>query len=291
MLRVALFVPAVLVLLTVVGHRADPMYQWFLGRFIARLGGTPLYLTLLASAAFYGYAALRRVPMAFDALTAVLVALAFVSPHTLDLDTLVPPRALPILAAAAVQTAVGAASSGVRGAAWSGQPSWWPPRQSPCADRRGESSRTDRVPSGPDRRADRRRGVRRRLGRFLRTAGAATALLGSLVAMTGQVEHTGMISSWMVEVYPLVMAILIAGYGFVLGYRPSITFAWLIVSCWLAVMGYRGYLSLRRAVVGLDYIAIGMLLLGLAILTSMAKGGVLPGRFGDRRGKVSNAPN
>ena len=46
-LRVALFLPAVLVLLTVVGHRADPMYQWFLGRFISRLGGTPFYLTLL----------------------------------------------------------------------------------------------------------------------------------------------------------------------------------------------------------------------------------------------------
>jgi hypothetical protein len=40
-----------------------------------------------------------------------------------------------------------------------------------------------------------------RLGRLLRTAGAATALFGSMVAMTGRIEQTGMISSWMVEVH------------------------------------------------------------------------------------------
>jgi hypothetical protein len=130
-----------------------------------------------------------------------------------------------------------------------------------------------------------------RFGRFLRTAGSAMALLGSLLAMTGRIDPAVTSSPWMVEVYPLVMAILIASYGFVLGHRPSITIAWLIVSCWLAVLGCRGYVSLRRAVAGLDYIAIGMVLLGLAILTSMAKGGVLPGRLGDRRGKAPNAPS
>ena len=52
----------ILLLLAVVGHRDDPTYQWFLGRFISRLGGTPFYLTLLATAGFYAYAAVRRVP-------------------------------------------------------------------------------------------------------------------------------------------------------------------------------------------------------------------------------------
>ena len=290
-LHVALSLPAILVVLTVVGHRSDPMYQWFLGRFMLRLGGTPFYLALLASAAFYGYAALKRVPMALDFLTAVLVSLAFVSPHTLDLDTLVAPRALPMLAAAVVQTALGlhrrsawrsmlgtslavaSTTIALRRSArevikdWSRSIWPWPP----CSWSVRCSTIGLAVSCAP--------------------SGSVTALLGSLVAMAGRIEQTGMISSWMVEVYPLVMAILIAAYGLALGFGPSITVAWLIVSCWLAVMGCRGYVSLRRAVAGLDYIAIGMVLLGLAILTSMAKGGVLPGRIGDRRGKAPNAPN
>ena len=56
----ALLVPPILVFLTLVGHRADPTYQWFLERFVSRLGGTPFYLTMLISAGFYAYAALLR---------------------------------------------------------------------------------------------------------------------------------------------------------------------------------------------------------------------------------------
>ena len=54
----ALLVPPILVLLAFVGHRADPTYQWFLDRFVARLGGTPFYLTLVISAGFFAYAVL-----------------------------------------------------------------------------------------------------------------------------------------------------------------------------------------------------------------------------------------
>jgi hypothetical protein len=130
-----------------------------------------------------------------------------------------------------------------------------------------------------------------RLGRFLRTTGAAMALAGPLVAIGGPFEQTGMISSWMVEVYPLVMMTLIAVYGYYLGHRPSLAGASLILFFWLAVTGCRGYVCLRKTVGGLDYIAIGMLLLGLAVLTSMAKGGALPWKIGDRKREVSNAGN
>jgi len=290
-LHVALCLPAVLVLLTVVGHRADPMYQWFLGRFIDRLGGTPFYLTLLASAGFYGYAALRRVPAALDALTAVLVAMAFVSPHTLDLDTLVAPRALPILAAAAVQTAVGlrrrsawrcliGTACAVASTTIAMRPVGAGSHQGPLAFHLALTAVLVVGAAFDDR-----------LGRLLRSMGAAMALLGSLVAMTGRFEHIGGTPKWLVEAYPLVMAILIAGYGFVLGHRLSVTSAWLIVSFWLGAVSCRGYVPLREVVAGLDSIAIGMVLLGLAVLTSMAKGGVLPWRIGDRRGKAPNAPN
>ena len=90
-LRAALAVPSGLVVLAAVGDRPDDLYRGFLALFIARLGGTPLYLTLLAAAGFYAYAALRRVPLAVEALTAALAALAVVGPGTLDLHGLVAP--------------------------------------------------------------------------------------------------------------------------------------------------------------------------------------------------------
>jgi energy-converting hydrogenase Eha subunit E len=290
-LLAALFLPAILLFLTVVGHRTDPTYQWFLGRFIARLGGTPLSLTLLASTGFYAYAALRRVPMAFDALTAAMVALAFIGPHTLDLGGLVPPRALPILTAAIVQTAIGLR----RRDAWR------------CLIGTGCLVASTMIALRPIGAAGHQGPIafhlvltavlvlgaafNDRLGHVLRTTGAAMALLGSLVVLTGQIDRTGLIASWAIEVYPLGMSLMIVGYGFVLGHRTSLASAGLIVSAWLAAVGYRGYGSLRQVVAGIDYIAMGMVLFSLAVLTSMAKGGVQPWKMMDRRGKLPNAPD
>src|SRR5262249_22566439 len=103
LLRVALAVPLGLVGLTLVGHRDDLIYQEFRDIFVSRLGGDPLYLTLLPSAGFYAYAALRRVPLATEALTAGLLALAMVGPDALSGHRPGAPSALPILAAAALQ--------------------------------------------------------------------------------------------------------------------------------------------------------------------------------------------
>ena len=286
-LRIALVLPVILVLLTVVGHRAEPLYQWFLGCFVARLGGTPLFLTLIASAGFYAYATLRRVPGALDTLSAAMVALAFVAPQTLDLDGLVPPQALPILAAAMAQTVVGLrrrdagrcliGASGLVASAMIG--------------RGAIGGAGDPVPAtfhlvliavlvvGA--------AFDDRLGRLLRTAGAVLALLGALVVMMGPVERTGALPTWAVEVYPLVMSLMIASYGFMLGHRTSLASAGLIVIVWLAALACRGYASLRHVVAGLDYIAIGLVLFLLAVLTSMAKGGALPLRIVDGKGKAA----
>jgi hypothetical protein len=53
------------------------------------------------------------------------------------------------------------------------------------------------------------------------------------------------------------------------------------------VLGWRAYCVLRPLAPGLDYIAIGLVVFSLAVLTSMAKGGVLT-RWGD--GGKSKAP-
>jgi hypothetical protein len=288
-LRAALILPAILTFLTLCGHRADPTYQWFLGRFIARLGGTPLYLTLLASAGFYAYAMVRRVPLAFDALTAAMVVLGFVAPQSLDLDELVLPRALPILTAAVLQTAMGLrhrdgwrcliGAGGLAASAMIALPATGAGNhQGPIAFHLILATVLVVGAAFDDR-----------LGRVLRSAGAAMALLASLVVLSGRFERTGAVPTWAMDVYPLAMAMAIAGYGFMLGHRTSRTAAGLILAAWLVAVGCRGYGSLRRVVTGLDYIAIGLVSFSLAVLTSMAKGGALPRRILDHKETIPEA--
>ena len=107
MQAVALAVPVGLVALAAVGHRDDPVYAEFLRVFAPRLGGTPLFLALLAAAGFYLYAWARRVPFAVDGLTAAVAALAVVGPDSLTVRDLGGPLPFPVYAAGVLQLAVG----------------------------------------------------------------------------------------------------------------------------------------------------------------------------------------
>ena len=83
-----------------------------------------------------------------------------------------------------------------------------------------------------------------------------------------------------------MVCLIIAGYGLLLGHRFSLASAGLIACSGLASAGCRGYCSLRQLAAGFDYIAIGMLLFSLAVLTSMVKGGLLSGRTTDHKSQV-----
>ena len=128
------------------------------------------------------------------------------------------------------------------------------------------------------------------IGHFFRAVGAAMAVLGSLMVLTGTVERSPAIASWAFEVYPFIVCVIIAAYGFVLGHRTSLASAGLIVFVWLAGVGWRGYCSLRQFAAGIDYIAVGMLLFSLAVLTSMVKGGMLSSRTKDHKPEVPHVP-
>src|SRR5262249_32595578 len=124
-----------------------------------------------------------------------------------------------------------------------------------------------------------------RLGRALRAPGAVRGLLAGRAAMTGRIPPAT-VPRWVVEGYAPAMSLLIAAYGLALGHRASLASAGLILASWLAVQGWRGYFALQQLAPGLDYIAIGLVLFSLAVLTSMAKGGVLPSRLAGRMDKV-----
>jgi len=272
----ALAAPAGLVALALVGHRADPSYEEFRNLFAVRLGGDPLYLTLLASAGFYAYALLRDVSLASEALTVVLVALAIIAPDNLTRGDLGPPWAVPLLAAAALQLwlglsrrdplrcFLGAACLVAAVTLTVPRESEWEPFRLPLAFHLalvavlGIGALFD----GP-------------LGRWFRTAGAALVLVAALAGLCGLVDVPDSLPPWVVEVYPLVLAVLLAAYGWLLGHWPSLVVAVVVLGCALVLIGWQGYLLLRQVVAGLDYLGLSLLLFALAVLISLAKSGVL----------------
>ena len=85
------------------GHRPEAFYQGFLGIFIREARGDAPVLTLLASAGFFAFAAVRRAPRALDALSGSLGAMAVVAPGTLERFGLISPHLEPLFAVAALQ--------------------------------------------------------------------------------------------------------------------------------------------------------------------------------------------
>ena len=102
--RIAMLAPAGLILLAMVPPSGKLSLRFLHEILFATIGAGPLFFTTLAVAAFYGWAILRRVAYAVEALSAVLLILAVVGPKTVDEATIcAPPQAFPILALGAIQ--------------------------------------------------------------------------------------------------------------------------------------------------------------------------------------------
>jgi hypothetical protein len=274
-LGTALAAPLGLFVLALLGVRHDPIYNEFLDLFRSRLGGHPIYLTVVAAAGFYLYAMLRGVRWATEALTAALVALAVVGARTAEQGEGGPVLWVPLVAAVALQLAIGL----WRRAAWR------------CL--LAAEGLTVLVAvllpedvSGPLRPAIVFHlgllGVlivgaafRDETGRLLRDMAAALVLVACLIAVFGLMLQPGPIPAWAVMTYPLVMAVALASYGRFLGHRLSVMVAALVVVCWLARLAGWGYLAARQVVVGLDHIALSLALFALAVLISLGKSGLL----------------
>lgn len=270
----ALALPVGLVLLARVGHRPELVYQTFLARFADRLGGDPLFLTVLAATGFYAYAALRRVPHAADALTGALVALAYVGPEVLTTGLRNPPRSEPIFLAAALQLALGL----------------WRENSARCL--LGTLGQAAAVTLAiPDQSVFLRGTASFHLllfavllvgaayedpfARMLRVAGAVLMLAASLATMIVPYAQLGVVPPWAVDAYPLLLAALLVAYGLMLGHRFSVATALAILICWLLETARQGYVVLREVVVGLDHLAISLTLFAVAVLISLGKAGIL----------------
>jgi hypothetical protein len=276
LLTVALVLPGVLVALASVGHRHDDLYQEFLGLFRLRLGCDPLTGTLLLVAGYYAYAALRRVPVAVDALTAVLVGLAVTPPAALSQPWPGSAHLAPLLLAGALQVAVGLGhGSSLRSLAGLAI------LLAACFTQPGAASAPFAgvlavhlaalgllVLGGV---------LRDRLARWLQLAGVAVVVFVGLGAVLLWLRPTtpALAPRWLLGLYPLVLAGVLLGYVRWVA-RPRLAILpGLLVACWLGAVGWEGYWSLRQVVQGLDYLAASLGLFAVAVLVSLAKAGVL----------------
>lgn len=105
-IRIAMLVPAVCLCLSLPVATASGPYDEFLRRLMQQVG-SPVWLTLLAAAVYYGHALLRRVASAEIMLALTLLIATRVGPQTIDLATLAPPQLWPLVALAAIELMLG----------------------------------------------------------------------------------------------------------------------------------------------------------------------------------------
>jgi hypothetical protein len=263
----------------------DPIYSTFRNMFAERLHGDPLFLTLVLSACFYVYAALRGVRFATSGLALALGALAVVAPDSLTAGLRASPAPWPLLAAAAIEFTVGIRRHEfwhtLAGSLWLA------------------AALATALPLPETSQPDLRPGLFAQfivlalltLGALftdqpafvLRTLGAGGVVILSLLAMhtRGKVDALGDLT-WLQVVYPLVMVVMLVVYGRLLRHTFSELLAVVLFGWWLFLFSRTGYRSLRQKVPGLDAIVAGLAFFGVAILVSLAKSGVLKWRFNGR---------
>jgi hypothetical protein len=277
-LRTALVAPLGLLALAVVGHRADPAFQGFLNLFMSRLGGSPLFLTAIAAALFYAFAAARAVPLAWGGLAATLAALSVVGPNTLDLNGLRPPSAWPILAIALLEA----------GLSYRRRDSWRGLIAAVCFVAAIGMALPDGMPVA--------RGLvllqlallalltlgaifDDRLGRLLQQSGALVLFLMSVAAICRVPRLLSDLPQGILDRYALLMVAVAIGYGVTVRSRLYFAEAGAVLGLWLTVVGWRAYIFLRQLIVGLDLIVWGLAFFLLAAFISLKKAGAFPNRF------------
>jgi hypothetical protein len=266
----ALILPALFVAISAIGHRPDATYQRFLRLFGEGTGGTPMFVALVAAVAFYAVAAARRVAMAPDALVAAIAAMSLVGAGTVDLERLTSPRALPLLGMSAVALAFATAyrsswravlaTSGLALATAIGPVAGWGPFT------RGAVGAHVAIAGGLLIGAM----FRDELARALRVLCAGALLVAALPPLWGLVIPRP------IEVppaYPLVPILTAMLYGRWVGGPIFLVVAWAGLAGWSMVSGARAYAVLRRSVIGLDQIMLGLLSFALAAGISLLKAG------------------
>jgi hypothetical protein len=285
----ALIAPAVLLGLAITGPTWEAADHGFLTMFHRTLGASPLFLTLVAVTAFYGVAAMRRVPWAFDAFCVSLAAFAVVGLGTFGPRTVMRPYGLPLLAVAALQAwpalrrrsagrsmlaaccVVAAATLDLRGTWFTAYHGFIPIHLLLAyvlvvgAVFRGW------------------------MATLLQHLGAGLILAAGVAAMAIDPKMLGDPPPILLSFYPILAVAVAIGYGRLVGNRWYYASAAGILIGWPVLVGWRGYQRLRRTMPGLAYVVWGLFFFLIAMLISLTKAGLVE-RWLPRRPAQPDAP-
>jgi hypothetical protein len=282
--RAALLAPGVLLLLAVAGRQDDFVYERFLHLLMAGLGGSPLFLTLVATIAFYAYAALRQVRYSYTGLTLSLFALGYVAPTSMNLGELVALQPLPLLAAAVLQVVLGltrhqswrclvatgcliaAIAAGLGQPGLGAHPGFLAYHLALAC-----SMAIGAYFSDP-------------LARWLQQTSAVLLALSCLAAAWGDLDLFDGLPPEALRAYVPAVLVVAAVYAYLTACRSYAIAAAAGFGGWLASAGWRGYLGLKHVIIGLDWITLGLVSFALAALISLAKTGLIA-KWQERRAR------
>jgi hypothetical protein len=273
---IALAMPLVLLMLAVSPPYGDVLYVQFLTTFMATLGGSPLFFTLVAVIVFYAWAALRQVPGAMVLLSLAAGGLSLVVPQTTDWDHIGPQQGAPLVAVGLMHAwwamrrraswhAVLAASAILGGLA---------------IDLQGTRFMAygGIVPAHLLLAALLAIGLifEDELAMVVQAMGAWVLLLAGLFPLVDGHPWIGTypwadLPPLLAQCYPLLVAAAALVYGYLSGETSYYTTAAVIVVGWLAMSAWLGYLYLRTFVRGLDQLLGGAVFFLVALAISLWK--------------------
>jgi hypothetical protein len=271
LLRGMLVGAAGLLLLAQAGRPDDPLYTGFVREFTIWFGGGPFWTTLVGLTAFYVYAAIRRVPMATEALTAALVVLAFVAPKSSDSVEAFTQLPLALIAAAGLQLVLGIRKHSAARCLAACSCLVAVVALTPMGPHDGFLRAVAAFHTGLFCLLVLGAVFDTALGRHLRVVAVFLAQLACAAVLIRGVHRPDSIPAWIVWGYPVAMAALLAAYSRLFRHPLSLAVAGLIVIYALIAGGCRGYWWLRQFVIGLDYLAISLGFFVVAVLISLAK--------------------
>jgi hypothetical protein len=269
----ALLLPTCLPLLAGYQRGITFWQREFLDQFVQQLGGTPLFFSLLAAMSLYGFAAVRGLPGAADALSAAVAALSVVGPTTMTVSPSGPVQPLALVAAGLIQLylaerrrssprffaagclaliAVSVGSHGTSFTAHSGLLPW--------------HLLVALVLAIGARAGD----------RFARVwQGVGVALLLLLVLVWAVIVTDSRFSpGWALSVYPLAVALVAAVYGWLVANRAYRAVVVISSCAWLGIGFWHGYQLARQALAGFSYLVGGAVCFLIAAMISLIKAGV-----------------
>jgi hypothetical protein len=237
-------------------------------------GCSPLFLTLVAVTAVYFVALLRRVPHALHWLTAAAAALVVVGPSTGGFQGPCTIQAWPLAIVAAIQL------------------------YAAIRQRSGLHSLLAAVSviallciAWPEAIGRRYCGafpvhlllfamlligavLHDGVARFLQRMALPGILCVCAFVLSGEAERVSTVRKELLMIYPGLMLVLVATYGYWIRNRWYQAVSVLILAGWIVALGGRGYRSLRGAVAGIDQIALGLACLLLGLMVSLWKLGM-----------------